>query len=466
MNRERLVVVLLCMVVALGVAVFALSLMSERGRDVAVAKLRARAATLERPPCAVPQGMEGAGVKNDTAKPPAAPPKPDTVSLPDEEAASNRLLERLKVLEGDDAWKDVLALLGERFDEWTEADHARFAAFLDANTDLIVEIRRLANSGGLFYRLDYSKGFAIELPHLAAMRELMRLLMADALTGAAAGRYAEAVDDLVAGMNLAQSLEKEPLIISQLVRVALGQMVVSGIEMGIKGEDLPPDQYARLMETLAHATNRAAFADSFTGEGVMGLDAFDRMRSGDLDHVGIGGGSAMRELLMRAYGTPFARPWLNADEEAYADIMGRVADAGRLPYYEAQAVLEQINTDIANLPRTRFLSRALLPSLNRAVFSASRTETQMNLVCIGLAVEQYHARSGAYPPSLNAVAETMGGAIPMDPLTGQSYVYETGGNGYSLYSAYVGPEPGMAPDAPSRVWGADANGHISWRGPR
>ncbi len=467
MNRDRLIVVLLCVAAILVVAIVGMSLATDRNREVAVAKLRAKGSAMGG---RLPAGMAVVAhpKKDDTPKPSAAEPSKPSPSDAESLAAFQRLIEKKKALSDAASWKDVFDMYGKRPNEWTEAERARIAAFLAANRDLILDLRRLAESGGPLYRLDYSKGFGMELPHLAQLRDFARMLAADAAVSADAGNYAEAIDDLIAGMKLANGLDKEPFLISQLVHFAMAGVLLNAIEGSMRGEDLPADQCARLIQCLSNAANRQALADSFTTEGLFGLNAFEGIRTGETRNITYGtfGNNDWEPFLLGVYASPFARPWLNSDEETYADIMGRVGDAARLPYCEAKPILDQVDAEFANLPRTRVLSRLLLPSLSSVVFSASRYETLMNLTCIGLAVEQYHAQNGAYPSSLDAVAPTLGGVVPTDPLTGQPYVYQPSGGSFALYSAYTAPPPAEGSSAPQRVPGADANGHFSWRGPQ
>ena len=166
----------------------------------------------------------------------------------------------------------------------------------------------------------------------------------------------------------------------------------------------------------------------------MGLEAFDDIRSGDSTPAGMST-SGVDAFLMQLYGSILARPFLYMDQESYADIMERMTDSMQLPFYEAQPELEHLTNDIESLPRTRVLSRMLLPALTRAAEAQARHEAQLGLMRIGLAVELYHDQTGEYPQTLEEVAPTVGGEIPLDPFTGVPFVYESHGDRFTLYSA-------------------------------
>ena len=230
----------------------------------------------------------------------------------------------------------------------------------------------------------------------------------------------------------------------------------------VRGEDLTPDLAAQLIGYAAGAGGRDGLADSLSVEGLFGLETFEGIRTGDLNHIGMAP-QGIETILIRLYGTGLARPLLNRDEETYADIMTRMSDTVRLPFYKAKPLLDQINAEINSLPRTRFLSRTLLPALTRTAEAQARNEAQWGLMQVGLAVEQYHAQHGDYPQTLDQVAPIVGGAIPLDPFTGQPYVYQPSGGSFVLYSAMgnvIDPREGFRPQ------GMDEQGNLVWRGPR
>ena len=375
------------------------------------------------------------------------------------------MIERKKALWGNPSWEEAIKILSDKKPEqWTDAERQKVAEFMTANREMILELRRLAASGGPLYELDYSKGYAMELPHLAQLRDFARLLMADAALRAGEGDFGEAVEDVIAGMKLATNLDKEPILISQLVRMAMDGTIYSAVEGSVQGEHLTPDLARKLIEYASHAGGREAFADCFTSEGMFGLEAFEGIRTGDLTRSGIDSGLTQKPLdsfLFRVYGSVFARPWLNMDEEIYADSMQRMNEAARLPFYEAKPLLDRLNTDIEDLPRTRFLSRILLPALTRAAQSQAVHEARMDLMQLGLAVEQFHVQNGQYPATLDQVAPAFGGPLPLDPFTGQPYVYQPSDGSFLIYSAMS-----SVVDVPraQRFPGADENGNLVWRG--
>jgi len=244
------------------------------------------------------------------------------------------------------------------------------------------------------------------------------------------------------------------------------------IQQSGRGGELPPELVSELLAHADHADNRVAFAECFSGEQVLGLQAFADIRTGEIDApdlLGVGGnegpfsatttfGQIARPAFAWLYTSPLGSPWVNMDESAYADIMTRVETAGELPYYEAHPLLMQVEQDVENLPRTRIVSRNLLPALERACMAQARHEATLDLMQMGLLLEQYQAQHGTYPQSLDAISPGLGGELPVDPFTGASYHYRPSDDSFLLYSV------GMNLSDDGGATHHHMTGDIIWRG--
>jgi hypothetical protein len=326
--------------------------------------------------------------------------------------------------------------------EWTSSERSAVAKFLTTNRDLIQEIRRMADKGGPIHPLDFSKGLEMELPHLARIRTWARLLRASAFLNGMEGDYAAAVDDITTVMKLGDALSQEPILISQLVRIAICLIANSAIQDSFDGGDLSPGLAERLMAHLARADHRDAFAQSLLVELLFGQQVFSAARSGG--RTGLPGEFDLG-------------PPRKSDEETYVQIMQRLISAAKLPYHEALPELTRIDGDIADLPQELSYSSLLLPALTRAGAAQARHEAVLDLAQFGIALEQYKPREGSYPLTLDPIAEHFGGTLPVDPFTGQAYIYRPSFDSFLLYS--LGEN--LRDDGGRHDW---REGDIVWRG--
>lgn len=421
-----------------------------------------------------PDGEDSSGQKD-----PALDPAPEHTA-PEREYAEETLARYAKLSawmkerpedlrDWNDLGRDVLS---KHRRELSADERMRLEAFSSANQDLIRELRELAGRGGPVYPLHFTGGFHVEMPHLAQMRDFTRLLCADATAKALNGDYGGATEDLIAGMKLAVAIAGEPTLISQFSGIAMSGIVYEAFQRTFDRGELPHALAQELVRQAARSDGREAFADSLLGEQYMGLDVFSQLQQSgwltgfdiaqDASEFSSRGGTAGLPLFL--YASPLARPWQNMDELAYAEAMGSLADVTRLPYYEARPLLAELEGDIQNLPRTRVLSRDLLPTLTWAARAQARHEAQLDILQIGILLEQRYTQHGEYPATLDAIVGDLGGGVPVDPFTGESYHYEPRGDTFLLYSVGLN----LADDGGSQVYRDDGRqnvleGDIVWR---
>ena len=309
-------------------------------------------------------------------------------------------------------------ILARDLPEWTDGQKSQVTKFIAANRHLLQEIRRVADKGGPAYPLDFSKGYEMELTHLAQMRSCARLLRASAFLKGMEGDYTAAVDDITTVMKLGDALAQEPVLFSQLVRIAIYLIANSAIQDDFDVADLSPELAERLTTHLARADYREALADSLVAELHMNRKVFSALRSGDRTDI-------PKELDLGPPG--------KSDEEIYVKIMQRLISALRLPYHEALPELTRIDGDIADLPQELSYSSLLLPALTRTGVAQARHEAALDVAQLGIVLEQHKGREGSYPLTLDPIAEHFGGTLPVDPFTGQAYVYRPSFDSFLLY---------------------------------
>lgn len=391
-------------------------------------------------------------VKKEAARGPAAG-APNSQETPEDA----ELLEPIKQAEtvfiriqneflSDEAWGPLREDLFSRpYSTWSVSDWERLSAFLDKHRDLLAEIRFMASTDGPLYPLDLSQGWALELPHLAHTRSMALLLQAETLVLAHEGDIDGAAADIRAGLQLATRLQGEPLLISQLVSVAIDTMMMEGVVSAYPEGEIPPALAAEIARLFGAHSISESIAQSVNSEAEINLEVFAEimesgwggnanfMRAFDSGTADLGGfplGSWTGTL----YASPLARPWQNLDMQAYAHLMGEFESTLEMPYYEAQAHLEQLQRDIYALPATRLITRNMLPSLLYIHASIAQAEAQRQIFLLGNAIESYANAHGDYPARLEEVQGLANGASTIDPFTGAPYHYNANGNGFALYS--------------------------------
>ncbi len=355
-----------------------------------------------------------------------------------------RLLDRYgRELEGNERWQEL--------QEWMKGDQVvdlldpqvwdKHAGFIEETQDFLGLVREAAAAGGPIYPLDFSKGMEMEAPHLKKVRDMVRLLHVDAMYQAAHGRMDTYVADITAMFQFSDALSAEPLLISHLMRMAVMNIAFDAVASGPNARELGTEHVARLQERTASASAREAFADSFAGEAQMALAMFDSIREGADSIEWIAVPAVLPDkvplaerLVLALYESPLGGALVSADELEFVQGVDALVSANRLPLYQAREYIQAAQEQCDRLPRRRVFTRLLLPSLVRGSQAQARAEAMMDLTRLGLEMEQYHAETGQLPQSLNEVAARLGESVPIDPYTGESYIYRPAGDSFQLYS--------------------------------
>jgi hypothetical protein len=391
-----------------------------------------------------------------------APPKEENLS--EEEKALGVIAHYQKVFdlhetreEEKQYWNAIEDFLHDNPSFWTEEQWYQVQLFLRDNQDLVGEIRSLARQGGPVYPLDFAKGFELELPHLSKMRNFARILRANMLVEARAGNMDSVLEDAHSVSLLGAALKDEPILICQLVRIAISDIAVRALVDSVTPGSITRGPTMELLQSLDAMDYRQNFADSINMETHMGLEVFGQIGRGHYSSL-FGSDEQADSWLRGLYSSPLGQPLISMDAAAYTSLMARNAEVSHLPYYEAAPTLEALTQECEELPFYKPISQTIAPALMRAAQAQARHEASLDLAQLGLLLELHAAENGAYPASLDAVAADLGGTLPLDPFTGEAYRYVPAGNTFQLYS--IGP---------NRIDDAGKidhrhNGDLIWRG--
>ena len=96
-----------------------------------------------------------------------------------------------------------------------------------ARDEALASLRAALQTPSMDFGLDFTQGFSLLLPHLAPAKAAAVWLAAAAMSELHAGHNTNALADLQSLVALSHPLEHEPLMISQLVRMAIEHIAIS-----------------------------------------------------------------------------------------------------------------------------------------------------------------------------------------------------------------------------------------------
>jgi hypothetical protein len=280
------------------------------------------------------------------------------------------------------------------------------------------ELKRLAvdTSMGSRYPIDLRAGFGVDLPHLAKMRALARELSVDSLHWTLAGEPQEAVDSIAATIPLANSVAEEPLLISQLVRIAVLGIANGATERVMNRSVLAEDTLLSLDRTLVNAIPPAEhemmFDRSLVGEATIALSylASDLLAGLAPDDLGSRDSLSKSTVLFWQLAGPAEGERMAMVQ--YYDRLFKVSKNPRKHY----GAWRDVGRDWFREDTALFspLAAILMPGIAGSYDSEWRIRTQFDMARAAIAVERYRLANGRLPDTLQQLVPAYLPEVPMD----------------------------------------------------
>lgn len=288
--------------------------------------------------------------------------------------------------------------------------------------------------------IDYARYPDIEIPSLLGFRGAARMLQLRALVELREGRSDAAFEDVSALLRAIHHFENEPILLCQLLRLAMTGIALQPIWEGVETHSWTDGQFTDLQKDLASIDLLASFSHSWgfeqAGTSALHLRVAQEWPwqwtyypraysdSGKPSRVG----SLLRHLFI-------PRGWVlqNAIRSSRA-IRKAVID----PMDPTHHRLDPRGQDEAlerSMPRNRtpytFLAEGLPVALAAQNVRVARFQVGLDQAVIACELERQHRMKGAYPDRLEDLSNT----VPGDVIGGGPMHYRrTDDGGYVLYS--------------------------------
>jgi hypothetical protein len=301
--------------------------------------------------------------------------------------------------------------------EWAELEICK--TFLNDRESDIQLIMRAADAGGMArYPVDFRDGLDAILPAQQQTRNLARLLALHAHVQAHEGQHSEVLKDIKAIFAVSDSLRGEPILISQLIRIAIhaiGCRLAVELAPHCKWTDKEREE---LQEVIGKANFRNEMLRAFQGERVNCLTAID-------SYV----------IVFRDINKLKAIEWYSEYTEAIA-----------ISWPEATKRIQKIAAESAlllagRISRMQYIYVALLvPVLEQAANSGMRAEARQNCAIAAIAVHRYRLQHGNLPQSLSELQSLIPGDAAekasrlIDSFDSQPLRFKSGIHQITIYS--------------------------------
>jgi hypothetical protein len=289
--------------------------------------------------------------------------------------------------------------------------------------------------------LQYSKGFEMMLPQLAEFKSVAQALAARGGLAIEEGRPSDAVRDILTILNLGHGLDEQPLLLIQLVRIAIQDIAFKATEQLINRVEVPDTDLATLQKAFIRAAAVQRLDRCLAAELAFGLDFYGSPAK--LAGLGLTGNASARSGVMNAGISIYSALGLIKMERAtHIRFMSEFIEISRLPSWDRPKPMAQWDAAVQQLRARRrpgtFIVLMLLPALVNAAEKESVHRAQMQCAATAIALERYRlAHGGNRPDTLQALVPNWLEAAALDPFDGQPLRYQNLTGGFAIYS--IGP---------------------------
>lgn len=314
-------------------------------------------------------------------------------------------------------------------------------SFLEKNQPALDLFERGAQCSGSRYPVDLTKGAETELPHLPGVRQAAQLSELYALSQADQRRGTNAGQGVLLALASARTLEAEPLLVSQLMRVANQGFAVDALEQTVNRVVLPAETLTELQlafdraaerEAAGTGFNRALVAERINADAALAQSP-EKIREALSQTAGASNEvqQAMQDLFEKLSATL-------KDQRQFCEDSFDQTLAARNDPLPGRLKADELLTARANEAKSKeyLVPTILLPALGKLTTREAAGLARLRLAQTAIALERFRAaNTNRYPETLAELAPKFLAAVPNDPFDGQPLRYLRGGaGGYLLYS--------------------------------
>ena len=309
------------------------------------------------------------------------------------------------------------------------------------------------------FKLDHSGGFDMPLPQLMPAKHFCQWLGPSLQNSLRNGENQAALDDLLAALKIPRVLENDPIVISELVRIAIASINRGSVWEALQADAFTEQQLALVQAAWEQNTFATNMLRSLRIERADCEVSFERFRKSNEDTYRCMFPNWMPFLTSeedesshwwqnaffrkQIYCRIWRFAWSSQDERYYLEGMQRLIEDQRTGAERAlQNQEENWWLPFAKAPRQNFydawrfgVSAQSLASLSRATLKSAQAETQRSLGLCAIALKRYSLRHGKFPDSLAALVPDFLASVPTDYMDGKPVKYRRNEDGsFILYS--------------------------------
>jgi hypothetical protein len=258
------------------------------------------------------------------------------------------------------------------------------------------------------------------VPHLTQVRTVAALLSLETRRRLQEEGCESACHAIRCQLNNARSVGDEPLILSQLVRIAVTLVAVNDLETVLARGELSHETLTTLSGLLAQeeSDGHASTLSAVRGERAFHVILLQRLADGELDEPRRGNSlSAIWESLAQWHG---GRPRLQASRAPALRDLTRLVDYSRLKRVERLPRMAALDAELRSDQRDagKVQVALVLQGVSKTLEARDRQVAMLRCAQTALAAERFRmAHHGKWPQTIAELVPGFLSEVPIDPFT-------------------------------------------------
>lgn len=268
-------------------------------------------------------------------------------------------------------------------------------------------------------------GYTPETATVINMIQGTRLLGIDAVIRAEDGNTEGAIGQCLAARRLLIHYMQEPSLMSYLIAMACMKQVAACFNSIVSDREIETETLRKILEEWESSPWNEGLLWAIESEKTIGLETALLYLKGeyDYDFFGLGG-----KLFYWVFRPVFKREiiWMTKTYD-------RLQEVARMPYY-ASRNSKEIEKIMDSIPWYYKMMGVLVPNFSATLLKRATLEAMYDTAQIGLACKIYKNLYGDFPEELAELSPEVMEKIPVDPFTGEPFIYKKGEAGFIVYS--------------------------------
>jgi Bacterial type II secretion system protein G. len=318
------------------------------------------------------------------------------------------------------------------------------SGYAEMNSDAFAKMREAIKLPESRYPLDYTPGPDTLLPHLGKLKKLAVIVRYKSFLESESGDTTNAVFDIENLCGMSQTLDQEPDMIAQLVRIALIAIAENSLEHSFNLSSLNESELAGLASAFSQAEKTNLMRKALIGELALNAPVFQLVRSRPKSAVELVegaqqvGGFSTHTLdfwLIREPGFFRATGFWDRDFLFYLNTLETNIALDNFPPPKSLVAADNFKKVDETVGRKNYyLSKMFLGALSSAITKEASSFACLRTSIAAIAVERFRLAHGRLPENLNELVPQFLSAMPLDPFDGQPLRYHRLAKGYVIYS--------------------------------